>query len=72
MALTLESTLGDITGNEQYAEVLYKYLPNLRTDPKMKIAKRGKLSFLVKAAPAEVGFTQEIADKVIEECNALG
>lgn len=71
MSLTLNSTLGELMSNEEYAKILYRHLPALETDPQMKIAKRGKLSFLIKAAPASVGFTQEVCEQIIEECNAL-
>ncbi|MBN1535398.1 MAG: hypothetical protein JW908_01610 [Anaerolineales bacterium] len=70
MAITLDSTLGELLKDPQAKAVLDQYLPGASTNPMVTMAAGMSLKSIV-AMPqaAQLGFTKEVAEQIIAEVN---
>lgn len=73
MALSYDSTLGDLVSNPEYLAIFDKHIPGLSSNPMVKMGKKLAIKYLLKQPQAKgLGFTPEKVDAIIAECNALG
>ena len=73
MALTYDSTLGDLINNPDYKAVFDKHIPGLSSNPMVAMGKKLAIKYLLKQPQAKgLGFTQEKVDAILAECNELG
>lgn len=74
MAYTLDTTLGDILADPQAKAILDQYVPGASANPMIAMVKTMSLRALVSLPQAQqMGFTQEQAQKILDEINkALG
>ena len=70
MALTLDTTLGELLDNPQAKGVLEQYMPGLSTNPMVGMARGMTLNMLL-AMPqaAQMGLTKEKAEQMLAELN---
>ena len=70
MAITLDSTLGELLDNPQAKAVLDKQLPGVSTNPVTMMAKGMSLNTLL-AMPqaAQLGLTKEKVEAILAEIN---
>lgn len=70
MAITLDSTLGELLKDPQAKAVLDQYLPGASSNPMVTMAAGMSLKSIV-AMPqaAQLGFTKEVAEQIIAEVN---
>lgn len=69
---TMDTTLGDLLADPQAAKVMDQYVPGLSTNPMVSMVKGMSLRTLV-AMPqaAQMGFTSEKAQQVLDEVNKM-
>lgn len=72
MAITLDTTLGEILDNPQAKAVLDQQLPGVSTNPMIAMA-RGMTLNMILAMPqaAQLGLTKEKAEAILAEINKL-
>lgn len=70
MALTLDTTLGELIDNPQAKAVLEKHIPGVSNNPMIAMA-RGMSLNLILSMPqaAQVGLTKEKAEAILDEIN---
>jgi len=70
MALTLDSTLGELVDNPQARAILDKYVPGASSNPMVAIA-RGMSLNLILSMPqaAQFGLTKEKVETILAEIN---
>ena len=70
MALTLDSTLGEILKDPQAKAVMDQYLPGASSNPMISMAAGMSLkSILAMPQAAQMGLTKEVAEKILAEVN---
>lgn len=70
MALTLDTTLGELIDNPQAKAVLEKHIPGVSNNPMIAMA-RGMSLNLILSMPqaAQFGLTKEKAEAILDEIN---
>lgn len=72
MKLTLDSTLGSILDEPKAKAVLDKHFPGLSSNPMVAMAKGMSLKTILSfPQAAQLGFTKEKAEALLEEINKL-
>jgi hypothetical protein len=72
MALTLNSTIGDLLKDEKVVKILDKYIPGASKNPQLGMVKALSINMILNMPQAEqVGITKEVAEKIIKEANAV-
>ena len=70
MALTLDTTLGQILDNPQAKAVLDQYLPGVSSNPMISMARGMTLNTLIAMPQAQqLGITKAMAEQVLAEIN---
>lgn len=70
MAYTMDTTLGDLLADPQAAKLLDQYVPGVSTNPMVAMVKGVSLRMLVgMPQAAQMGFTAEKAQQVLDEIN---
>lgn len=70
MAYTMDTTLGDLLADPQATKLLDQYVPGISTNPMVAMVKGVSLRMLVgMPQAAQMGFTAEKAQQVLDEIN---
>jgi hypothetical protein len=73
MALTMDTTLGEVLADPRAVQIMDQYAPGFSTNPMLQMVKGMTLNQLV-ALPqaAQFGITKEKVEQILAEANKLG
>ena len=69
MALSIDSTLGDILGDEKAKAVLEKHMPGISTHPQLAMAKGMTLKQIAAMSQGQIG--QALLDAINEDLGKI-